>query len=226
MPPMLLLISSDLWGKPRRIRLSELFLMKQGMAVQTKKNAANQKGKYKYKVVYPSDLNDPLKELQTEQLADYFTDKEIKEEKILTKEDYILFCKGMVKGLSMFNSENSLIEIAKSGYKGIIASNHFIVLRPDSSIKEHFPSPYYLENIIDLVIPMMNEMIKNANYITISEIGKISIELPLPPLEKDLKKFEDIFKLWRDNRDLFIEAEKKLKIYNEAFAKQLKVELS
>ena len=214
-----------------RHHLSELFKIKQGLAIQTKKKSSNQEGKYRYKVIYPSNLNEPFKTLNINDLTDCFTDKEITTDKLLTKEDYIVSCKGVIKGFPMLNSENAIKKVIESNYQGIIASNHFITLRPFPSTQKGLFSLDFMDNVLDLVVDKMSEFIKNSsgpnkkNHITIFEIGNISIEMLLALNEEKIKEFDRIYKDWKNCRDSFLKVETQLKDFNNTLVKQLKIKL-
>ena len=214
-----------------RLSLSELFEIKQGVALSSKKEIEKSVGQHTYKVVYVSDLGNPYHLLDFDELTDYAIDTKIKEEKLLTLNDYIISCKGEIKGFSLSKSSNIFNSISELNYSGLFVSNHFIILRPRPSILMMYGNSYFLHNILDLLIPIINKSIsQNENkkimpYITIGEIEKYSVLLPGPGFQKKITDFEKVYQSWSDKFELFQEANEELKIFNNELLNEIKVNI-
>ena len=218
-----------LFTENMRLTLSELFEIKQGVALSSKKEIEKSFGQYTYKVIYVSDLGNPYHLLDFEELTDYATDTKIKEEKLLTLNDYIISCKGEIKGFSLSKSSNIFNSISELNYSGLFVSNHFIILRPRPSILMMYGNSYFLHNILDLLIPIINDSIsQNADkkimpYITIGEIEKYSILLPGAGFLKQLTDFEKVYQSWSDKFEKLQEANETLKKFNDELLNEIKV---
>ena len=206
--------------------LSELFTIKQGHILPTK-NKLGITGKYRYKVIYPSDFNSVRRQVDITKLDDYFCEKKIGEDKILTSDDFIISCKGTIKGYSLFHSKKEIIELAQMGYCGLITSNQCITFKPMSTAKSFYKSDYYLHNILELLIPVMNNISGNKeksssiNYITINDVSKISVSLPVSVNNSEIEEFNNVFNDWKDKYLKLQEAEKGLEDFNNKLRKRL-----
>jgi hypothetical protein len=213
-----------------RYTLSEMFEIRQGIATPYLKHKAGSKNSHLYKLIYPADLNILFKSLEVNQLTDFKSDKELSTGKLLSSDDYLLSCKGIVKGFSMLYSDVALSAGNTKPYKGIVATNQFIIARPRAGIKEIYGVPY-LHNLLDILVPYMNEMTVNKagksilRYITISDIVDISLELPIKNAETKRKEFESVYKSWKKNLDLFHKSEELLSAEKIKLSETLKIKL-
>lgn len=164
--------------------LSELFDIKQGLLLPSKSKRANAlNGANKYKSLFISDMPAPYEPLVADSLADCSLNKEIKKTHLLCKQDYLISAKGQIKGYALYHSKAFENEDVQN-HVGIIASNHFIVLRPRTSTLEALGESYFIYNILDLIIPRLNALAKQSTkknqtpYITISDLQKFTINLP------------------------------------------------
>lgn len=214
-----------------RYTLSELFEIKLGVAIVSKKESVKEVGELRYKVIYVSDLKSEYKTLDFNTLTPYATDKQIKPTKLLSHNDYVMSCKGEVKGLSL-NSVKDIFPISdESGYAGILVSNHFIILRPRQTTLNIFNNITFLHNILDLLLPQINEYVKQKidgkklPFITISELERFSIQLPGGNgLQEKTEAFDNIYTEWRSKYE---ELRKLIKImgkFNNSLLNDLKIE--
>ena len=223
-------------------KLSDLFEMKQGLAVDT---TQTKKGENKYKVVYPSRLNNPFKTLDIMELSDYYTSSKLSEDKLLSKMDYIIAAKGLIKGFSMYHSEECLKAVKKEDALGIIGTNHLIILSPKPQTLETFSSSYFLHNLLDQVVNKIIK-IKNSNkntkqnYLTIGELKDIEIEFKWirPDLNDEktdsqkldhfkehyslkLKSFNNLYMDWENKLAKFKKADQTLSEFNEKLKEEV-----
>jgi len=213
-----------------RFTLSELFEIKQGLTLSSKKEIKNTFGNNAYKVIYVSDLGNPYHLLDFGELTDYATDKKIKEERLLTLNDYVISCKGEIKGFSLYKSTKIFNLLYEKNYSGLFVSNHFIVLRPRKSTLMQYGNSYFLHNILDLLIPIINKSMNHSSekktipYITIAEIEKYSVLLPGPNFRKQITDFEKVYQSWSDKFEILREANDTLVKFNNELLKEIKIE--
>lgn len=155
----------------------------------------DQKFKYKRFELIESDRSKDLsKELSKQSLIQK---KQVKINKILNKEDYLIYTKGVPKGFSLLNNS-----ISKS--KNLVASHQFICLRPRTELIEvHLP---YLHLVLDVFIEKKLDQIFRAkeeikgnkygsfNSITIKEISKMELTI-LKSVDSQKKVFEQYNKI-------------------------------
>ena len=104
---------------------------------------------------------------------------------------------------------------------GIVASNHFIVLRPRVSTIEIFKNSYLLYNIIDIIIPELNQFIsKKSNkvklpYITISELENYSFSIPGSNLNELITEFQKLYNERQENISNLIKIDEKISRFNK-----------
>lgn len=201
--------------------LGELFIIRQGQILPTKKDFGKI-GVYKYKVIYPSDINSFRRRIDFTQLDDYYCDKKIADDKILTQDDFIISCKGTIKGYSMYHAKSEISELEKMGYSGLITSNQCITFKPTASASFFYKSDYYLHNILEQIIPVMNKVSNTKgggstiNYITINDISKICVKLPVLDKNSEIEEFNKIFDEWQEKNIQLQDAEFKLEAYNKS----------
>lgn len=123
--------------------------------------------------------------------------KAIRKDKLLNKEDYLVYTKGVPKGFSMLN--NSISESKK-----LVASHQFICLRPRTELIEaHLP---YLHLVLDVFVEKKLEQIFRAkeeikgnkygafNSVTIKEISKMNLTI-LKSVDSQKKVFDQYNKI-------------------------------
>jgi hypothetical protein len=216
-----------LFSKTHTYTIGDLFEIFQGTAIISKKSQKNNSAGFKYKTIYISDLANKYETLNFIELNDYEPVKNLKKEKILTEKDYLLTCKGVIKGYALCKSLEIFNKIITKKYLGIVASNHFIVLRPRASTIEIFQNSYLLYNIIDLIIPELNQLIsKKSNkvklpYITISELENYSFSIPGSNLNELITEFQKLYNERQENIKELQEADNAIKVFNEILKKYL-----
>jgi len=177
----------------RHYSFSELFEIKQGPMLPSKKNnESSQESGYRYKSIFISDIPASYETLDPELLATFSSPKEMKITHLLKKEDYLISSKGQIKGYALYNS-NAFEDGKEKKYLGLVASNHFLVLRPRASTIEAFGNTYFIYNLLDLLIPQFNNLAKQVQkksgiqYLTVSDLEVFSIQLPEIGLLKELQ---------------------------------------
>lgn len=219
-----------LFSKNQRYTLAELFKINQGIAFLSKKKIETQVGEYIYKTIYVSDLAIKYNRIHFEGLTDFATLTSIKKDKLLTKEDYIITCKGEIKGFALYNSDDIFENLNELNYSGLLVSNHFIVLRPRSSTLEIFNNSYLLYNILDLLVPKINAFVKQLEsrkkipYVTISEVENFSIILPGSNFMEIVENFEAYYTAYKEKLNLLIQAEEELKRFNASLLNEIEVQ--
>lgn len=177
-----------------RYSFSELFEIKQGPMLPSKKNIEDAKeNAYQYKSIFISDLPASHDSLNPELLTTFSCKKEIKISHLLKKEDYLISSKGQIKGYALFRS-NVFSNEKEKKYLGLVASNHFLVLRPRASTMEAFGNTNFIYNLLDLLIPQFNNLAKHGpkksgiQYLTVSDLQDFSIQLPEIGILEELKR--------------------------------------
>lgn len=210
-----------LFSKTHTYTIGDLFEIFQGTAIISKKSQKNNSAGYKYKTIYISDLSNKYETLNFIELNDYEPVKNLKKEKILTGKDYLLTCKGVIKGYALCKSQNLFNKMDSKENLGIVASNHFIVLRPRVSTIEIFKNSYLLYNIIDIIIPELNQFIsKKSNkvklpYITISELENYSFSIPGSNLNELITEFQKLYNERQENISNLIKIDEKISRFNK-----------
>jgi hypothetical protein len=216
-----------LFSKTQNYKLGDLFEITQGSAIISNKSLIPEESSQRYKTIYISNLTTKYEALEFVELKDYFPNKKIKEGKLITSKDYIITCKGVVKGYAMCKAINLFKDLKLSNHKGIIASNHFIVLKPRQSTLEIFENSYLLYHLLDMIIPEFNNYInqnatrKKLPYITISEIENFSISLPGSSLFDIIKEFQSLYNKRKQVLTNLIEIDEKLSLFNKDFLNNL-----
>ena len=216
-----------LFSKTHTYTIGDLFEIFQGTAIISKKSQINSLGGIKHKSIYISDLPNKYETLNYSELNDYEPVKNLKKEKILTGKDYLLTCKGVIKGYALCKSQNLFNKMDSKEYLGIVASNHFIVLRPRASTIEIFQNSYLLYNIIDLIIPKLNQFVsKKRNkaklpYITISELENYSFLIPGSNLNELITEFQKLYNERQEKIKELQGADNAIKVFNEILKEYL-----
>lgn len=216
-----------LFSKSSNYTLGDLFELSQGPAIISKKSLIIESHSQRYKTIYISDLATKYEALNFSEINDYNSNKKIKEEKLLTDKDYIITCKGVIKGYAMCKSPSLFNDLKLNGYEGLVASSHFIVLKPRQSTLEIFNNSYLLYNLIDVIIPKLNKYVnqnksrKKIPYITISEIENFSISLPGTDLFDLINEFQSLYNKRKEIISSLVEIDEKLNSFNKVFLKNL-----
>ena len=210
-----------LFSKTHTYTIGELFEIFQGTAIISKKSQINTSDGIKYKTIYISDLPNKYETLNFFELNSYESLKKIKKEKLLTEKDYLVTCKGVIKGYALCKSLDIFNDINSNEYQGIVASNHFIVLRPRKSTIEIFQNSYLLYNIIDLIIPELNQFIsrkrnkEKLSYITISELENYSFSMPGSNLNELINEFQKLYNERQEKLNNLIKIDRTISQFNK-----------
>lgn len=210
-----------LFSKTHTYTIGELFEIFQGTAIISKKSQINISDGIKYKTIYISDLPNKYETLNFFELNSYESLKKIKKEKLLTEKDYLVTCKGVIKGYALCKSPDIFNEITSNEYQGMLASNHFIVLRPRKSTIQIFQNSYLLYNIIDIIIPELNQFIsrkrnkEKLSYITISELENYSFSMPGSNLNELINEFQKLYNERQENISNLIKLDKTISQFNK-----------
>jgi hypothetical protein len=178
----------------RYYSFSELFEIKQGPMLPSKKNnEGNQESGYRYKSIFISDIPASGQPLDPELLATFSSSKVMKNTHLLKKEDYLISSKGQIKGYALYRS-NAFEDGGKGEYLGLVASNHFLVLRPRASTLDAFGTTNFIYNLLDLLIPQFNNLAKQGRkksgvqFLTISDLQHFSIQMPENGIFEELQR--------------------------------------
>ena len=211
-------------------RLSDIFEIRQGIATPYLKHKVNPEAGHVYKLIYPADLNLVFKSLDVHSLSEFHSEKELNPARLLTADDYLISCKGIVKGFTLLHSADQLAAGPRTVRKGVVATNQFIIARPRPSFQEAYGVPY-LHNLLEMLIPTMNEMTASQSektvfrYITIRDIENISLELPTKGAEMKRKEFETLYKSWKKHLELFSKSDELLKAHNQKAIDEFKIRI-
>ena len=152
----------------KKFRLGDHFLIRQGFTINDQST-----GSSRYKILNMGDISlCEDTDLNTHLLKDYFSDRDLND-KTINANDYIITCKGVVKGISLLRFQQ---EITQSEF-GIIPSNHFLILTPKASpvglseLNENDIS--FLHNLLNYFIGQLDKIASEKSgsnkYLTISD---------------------------------------------------------
>ena len=215
---MLLLLLSLL----KQGRLRDFYEIRQGVTV-TQPN-----GKALYKAINLSGIDTCTKIIDKKKLVDYDPVREVGPDKLLTNTDYLVASKGEVKGYSMLDSEEFLHSMTADGScKGIVASNHFLVLRPRDISGSNMDEIRFAHNLLDILIPEFNKIASvkagNSKFLTINDLGDLKISNPLT--NSDLfRQFTEIMTSYTQKQQALNELKIELDNFNRHLASQVKLE--
>jgi hypothetical protein len=154
-------------------------------------------------------------------LATFSSPREIKNTHLLKKLDYLISSKGQIKGYALYRS-NAFEDGGKGEYLGLVASNHFLVLRPRASTLEAFDYTYFIYNLLDLLIPQFNNLAKHGTkksgiqYLTVSDLQDFSIQLPeIGNLEELQREFMQIHQEYESRLNALNLSKVNLEKYNQ-----------
>jgi restriction endonuclease S subunit len=206
----------------RPYSFSELFEIKQGPMLPSKKNNKGVKDTgYLYKSIFISDLPASHESLDPDLLAMFSSIKELKNSHLLKKEDYLISSKGQIKGYALYRS-NVFSDVKGKKYLGLVASNHFLILRPRASTLEAFGNSYFIYNLLDLLIPKFNALAKQGQnksriqYLTVSDLQNFSIQLPeIGILKELLQEFTQLHEEYESRIKALNQSKMNLEKYNQ-----------
>ena len=158
-------------------RLRDFYEIRQGVTVP----ASSVKGAYK--AINLSGIDACSKRIDVNKLIDYDPVREVGADKLLCASDYLVAGKGEVKGFSMLESGELIPSMTKEGIcKGIVASNHFLVLRPRDISGASIDEIRFAHNILDILLPKFKTMAAlktgGSKYLTINDLGEMKTTHP------------------------------------------------
>ena len=195
-----------------QISLNDLFDIRQGLLVKDKEGSAA----FKYKTIFISDIPDnPYDSIDLTQVKEYSSSKPFPTKHLLNQEDYLLSCKGQIRGYALKHCLKENVEL--------IASNHFLVLTPRTFAKQTFASDnFFLYHLLDLLIPKLrdhaNTKIRKGPvpYITKSELSTIQLNIPIIQLNHIINEFSNLF-------NNYLTFKKKLDSYDNELIKSIDI---
>jgi hypothetical protein len=175
-----------------------------------------------YKVINLSGINACSKVIDESNLIDYPSERDKSHDKLLAEHDYLISCKGEVRGYSLLNSKEVLDNIKKQGScDGLVASNHFLILRPRMCSTLSSEEIRFLHNILDIILLKFKLIATGkpgiAKYLTINDVANYSIHYPYTG-SFEIEKFDDIFKRYLEKLHELKEVKKELDSYNRYLA--------
>lgn len=202
-----------------KFQIKDQFEIWQG--VTTSRNLWKESGKKKpsdiYKVVNLSGIDNCTGMIEAENLIDFMPTRSIPEDKLLTKYDYLISCKGEVKGFSMLMSENILEMMKKKSCGGLVASNHFLVLRPRLIADAGISEIGFLHNLLGIISAKLNDLPsvkKRINkYVTVNEVSNYTFAFPYKD-GKVVDSFNAVFSNYIGSLKDFIYAKERVDEYN------------
>ena len=218
-PSMLLLLL-----QLKEFNISFHFEILQGITPQQQPDLPENKlnKTFHYKLLNLSGFNPCTRGINEASLPDYQTIKEISPEKVLQENDYLIACKGEVRGYSMVNSKTVMEELKKhTPHDGIVASNHFLILR--TRMRENMESSEirFLHNVMDILIPELRKLGSSktgaAKYLTINEVANFRFNYPGTEYS-EIEKFDAISIRYLEKLHEFEAVKKELDIYNRDLA--------
>lgn len=157
--------------------LDSAFEIRLGNILQPKYKSDNARDGFKYRVVYSGDFAGGQRVLDINGLTTVYLNKEIKKNKELRKDDYLISAKGGIKGFSLFHTLNTL----KENELPLAASNNLIIVRPKEELLKT-NDILYLHNLLDLVVTHIRETAANTvstggtqQSLTIRSLAKTSL---------------------------------------------------
>ena len=159
-------------------RLKDFYEIRQGVTV------LQSNGKALYKAINLSGIDTCTKMIDGKKLVDYDPVREVGPDKLLTNTDYLVSSKGEVKGFSLLNAGEFLLSMTADGScKGIVASNHFLILRPKDISGTNPNEVRFAHNLLDIMVLEFNKIASGkagvSKYLTISDLADLKIHNPL-----------------------------------------------
>ena len=159
-------------------RLKDFYEIRQGVTV------LQSNGKGLYKAINLSGIDTCTKMIDEKKLVDYEPVREVSLDKLLTNTDYLVTSKGEVKGFSLLDAGEFLQSMTADGScKGIVASNHFLVLRPKDISGTNTDEVRFAHNLLDILILEFDKIASGkagvSKYLTINDLADLKINNPL-----------------------------------------------
>lgn len=204
---------------PVKFQLKDQFDIWQGITASRNQESILKKKKAseRYKIVNLSGVNACTGMIEEDNLVDYLPARGIPEEKLLAKYDYLISCKGEVKGFSMLFSEKVFEILKKKSCRGLVASNHFLVLRPRMISNTSITEIRYLHNLLGIIVSRLNDLPSVRHrvnkYVTVNEVANYTFSFPFKD-SKVVDSFNDMFMNYIKSLNEFIDAKERLDEYN------------
>ncbi len=150
----------------------------------------------------------------------------ISENRLLQRADYLISMRGMPTGFSLYNTK-----LVNSGQYRLVASNHFVQLRPRTPEDIYVP---YLHLMLDLLIqhhlqPRFDEKLKNLKSIGSTAYGVIN-PFSIRDLRglklhvfKDINKQKEIYEKFKIRYETFLEQSRAFHAYQQCMFFKLKI---
>ena len=203
-------------------RLKDFYEIRQGVT------ALQPAGKGLYKAINLSGIDACTKMIDENKLVSYDPVREVGYDKLLASTDYLVSGKGEVKGYSLLESGEFIKNLTSDGScKGIVASNHFLVLRPRDISGSNMDEIRFAHNLLDILIPEFNKIASvkagNSKFLTINDLGDLKISNPLT--NSDLfRQFTEIMTSYTQKQQALNEVKIELDNFNRHLASQVKLE--
>lgn len=213
-----------------KFQLKDQFEIWQGITVaQTKeKDPELQLPSQAYKLVNLSGIDPCSRQIDDEKLLEYYPARDIKTNKLLKRCDYLISCKGEVKGYSMLYSENVFKEIEKTkSSRGLVASNHFLVLRPRMVAETSINELRFLHNLLDILIPSLKKLASEkggkAKYLNINDVADYTFNFPYSNA-KELENFNSVIAKYNSRLNDLTMAKRDLDEYNKSLEHKIRID--
>jgi len=155
----------------KEFKVKDLFEIWQGVSYTPPKEPTSPEQGKVYRLVNLSSVDFSLKDIIPGNLVSLPADKRIPPEKILQRDDYLLSCKGVVKGFPMRYAGEPYFDPGKGG---LVSSSHFFLLRLREPMKVLAGSVLFMHNLLDSCISDFNEIAARRKgilkYLTIKDV--------------------------------------------------------
>lgn len=210
-----------------KFQIKDQFELRQGVTMTGTKDKGRSKKVESdtYKVVNLSGIDTCTGEISERKLVNYSPVREIGPDKLLSNQDYLISCKGEVNGYSMLLSEDLLSgsKIA-SRFKGIVASNHFLVLRPRMISELSVDDIRFLHNLLDILSVELRSLAAAkpgvTKYLTINDVANYLFSFPFKDAA-ELAEFKAVSVQYRNSLKKFKKAKSRLNEYNRSIADKI-----
>jgi hypothetical protein len=196
---MLLLLLPQL----KQGRLRDFYEIRQGVTV------SQSPGKGLYKAINLSGIDACTKMIDENKLVSYDPVREVGSDKLLANTDYLVSGKGEVKGYSLLDAGEFIHNLTLNGScKGIVASNHFLVLRPRDISGSNMDEIRFAHNLLDILVPEFYKIASvkagNSKFLTINDLGDLKISHPWSD--------SDFFRQYSDIMTRYIQKQQELNV--------------
>jgi len=219
---MLLLILDHI-----KFQVKDQFEIRQGItkANSGRKEESDKVNSTTYKVVNLSGIDSCTGEIDKSRLVNYTPKRDVSPDKLLSGLDYLISCKGEVKGYSMLYSEDLLSNKQEDyKFKGIVASNHFLVLRPRMISRNSTDEIRFLHNLLDIISAELRSLAVAkkgpAKYLTINDVANYQFNFPYKDTV-EIEEFKKVSRQYRKSFEDFKKAKERLYDYNRAIADKI-----